>query len=122
MGWDVSFICILEFSAKLGVIAGNRNRVNRKLLRTFLFVSTWPPFVSTWPLFVSIWPLFVSTWPLFIGHVRWHADFQSVSFKAPGYFGRLSVGASVFEFSELIATRRRSTVAVGRREVSPKPL
>ena len=29
-----------------GVVAGNRNQVNRKLLRTFLFVSTWPPFIG----------------------------------------------------------------------------
>jgi hypothetical protein len=57
-----------------------------------------------------------------LGSVRWHADFQSVSFQAAGYFGRLSVGPTVFEFSELGATRRRSTLAVGRQEGSPKRL
>jgi len=77
MGWDVS----LEFFAKR---RGNSGKSQSGLPKIAAYLS----FLCPRGLFS-------------LDSIRWHADFQSVSFVAVGYFGRASVGARVFEFSEL---------------------
>ena len=83
-----------------GVIAGNRNQVNRKLLRTFLFCVHLASFHWTASVGVLISSQF---------HFKLQVTLVAL---------RLTQVSS--KFPKLVATRRRSPVAVGRQKVSPK--